>query len=112
MMTAVQQAGPSRTDVERWYREYRVELTRLAYLAIGDNEAAQDAVQEAFVALHLRAERVREPIAFLRAAVLNQCRTSIRRAQARPRVERWRRLLPAASTATSCESRHRLCCRL
>jgi len=86
MMTTVQQAGPSLPDVERWYRDYRVELTRLAYLAIGDNEAAQDAVQEAFVSLHLRAERVREPKISLRAAVLNQCRTTIRRAQVRRRL--------------------------
>lgn len=86
MMTTVQQAGPSRPDVERWYRDYRVELTRLAYLALGDNEAAQDAVQEAFVSLHLRAERVRHPKIFLRAAVLNQCRSTIRRTQVRRRV--------------------------
>lgn len=86
MMTTVRQAGPSRPDVERWYRDYRVELARLAYLAIGDNEAAQDAVQEAFVSLHLRVERVRDPKLFLRAAVLNQCRSTIRRAQVRRRV--------------------------
>lgn len=85
-MTAVQQVGPSAPEVERWYRDYRVELSRLAYLAIGDIEAAQDAVQEAFVSLHLRAERVRNPRAFLRAAVLNQCRSGIRRAEARRRV--------------------------
>jgi RNA polymerase sigma-70 factor (sigma-E family) len=73
------------------YRSSYADLVRLAYLVSGDRSAAEEAVQDAFVAAHRGWDRVREPLPYLRQAVVNRCRSWGRRQQ----LERERRPRPA-----------------
>ncbi|WP_433369446.1 SigE family RNA polymerase sigma factor [Streptosporangium sp. CA-115845] len=64
------------------YAEHALGLTRLALVMIGDRESAEDVVQEAFLGLHRRFGRLRDPekaLVYLRSAVLNNARTVLRR---------------------------------
>ncbi|MDQ1695272.1 MAG: hypothetical protein QOJ03_625 [Frankiaceae bacterium] len=68
--------------VEVLFRRHYAELLRLAVVMLGSREAAEDAVQEAFVALHRNSRSLRDPEAaeaYLRSAVLNRCRSWVRR---------------------------------
>src|SRR5215203_6202399 len=82
--------GPRRsaTDAARdefvdvLFRRHYLPLLRLGVVMLGSREAAEDAVQEAFVALHRHRSTLRDPEAaeaYLRSAVINRCRSSIRR---------------------------------
>jgi RNA polymerase sigma factor (sigma-70 family) len=74
---------PSRSElVEGLFRRHYAELLRLAVVMLGSREAAEDAVQEAFVSLHRNWRSLRDPgaaEAYLRSAVLNRCRSWVRR---------------------------------
>lgn len=74
---------PTRGElVEVLFRRDYAALLRLAVVMLGDREAAEDAVQEAFVALHRNRSSLRDPAAaeaYLRSAVLNGCRSWVRR---------------------------------
>ncbi|WP_123670848.1 SigE family RNA polymerase sigma factor [Actinocorallia herbida] len=64
------------------YREHALGLTRMAFLMVGDREAAQDVVQEAFLGLYRRWPSLRDPskaLPYVRSAVLNRCRSLLRR---------------------------------
>jgi DNA-directed RNA polymerase specialized sigma24 family protein len=57
-------------------------LAKLAYVMIGDREAADDIVQDAFSGLYRRWEHLSDPgkaLAYVRSAVLNSCRSALRR---------------------------------
>jgi RNA polymerase sigma-70 factor (sigma-E family) len=61
-------------------RQYPI-LLRIAYALLGTREGAEDAVQDAFVSLHRHWHGLRDPEAaegYVRAAVLNRCRSRIR----------------------------------
>lgn len=76
--------------VDVLFRRHYVSLLRLAVVMVGDREAAEDAVQEAFVALHRHHRSLRDrgaAEAYLRSAVLNRCRSWVRR-QATARAAR------------------------
>jgi DNA-directed RNA polymerase specialized sigma24 family protein len=65
------------------FREHHLELVRIAMVMVGDVATAEDVVQDAFERLHQRWPRLREPVdglAYLRASVLNGCRSIHRRA--------------------------------
>lgn len=68
------------------YQAQALSLTRLAHVMLGDKQAAEDVVQEAFCGLYRRweqlADRSKAPH-YLRASVLNGCRTALRRDKAR-----------------------------
>ncbi|WP_460356756.1 SigE family RNA polymerase sigma factor [Actinoallomurus acanthiterrae] len=69
-------------DVDELYREHSVGLIRLAMLMVGDGPTAEDVVQEAFLGLHDKWRSLRDPAAaltYLRSAVLNRCRSVLRR---------------------------------
>ena len=74
---------PARTDlVDVMFRRHYTALLRLAVVMLGDREAAEDTVQDAFVALHRHQRRLRDPEAaeaYLRSCVLNGCRSFMRR---------------------------------
>ena len=74
---------PARADlVDVLFRRHYANLLRLAVVMLGSREAAEDAVQDAFVALHRRRWGLRDPEAaeaYLRSAVLNRCRSWVRR---------------------------------
>lgn len=76
--------------VEVLFRRHYAGLVRLGVVMLGDREAAEDAVQDAFVAIQRNLPLMRDPEAaeaYLRSAVLNRCRSWIRRqvAQRAPR---------------------------
>ena len=75
--------APARAElVDVLFRRHYTALLRLAVVMLGDREAAEDAVQDAFVALHRRRRHLRDPAAaegYLRACVLNRCRSFVRR---------------------------------
>jgi RNA polymerase sigma factor (sigma-70 family) len=75
--------GPARAEVvDVLFRRHYTALLRLGVVMLGSREAAEDAVQDAFVALHRHRSTLRDPEAaeaYLRAAVLNRCRSWIRR---------------------------------
>jgi RNA polymerase sigma-70 factor (sigma-E family) len=75
--------------VEALYRACALDLIRLAYLMVGDRASAEDVVQEAFCGLYRRWDRLEHAdnaIYYLRASVLNGCRSVLRRRAVRRRV--------------------------
>ncbi len=74
---------PTRAElVDLLFRENYADLLRLGVVMLGSREAAEDAVQDAFVALHRHRRSLRDPEsaeAYLRSAVLNRCRSWVRR---------------------------------
>lgn len=64
------------------FRRHYAELLRLAVVMLGSREGAEDVVQDAFVSLHRNWRSMRDPEAaeaYLRSAVLNRCRSWVRR---------------------------------
>ena len=64
------------------YREHATGLIRLAVVMLGDRATAEDVVQEAFCGLYRRWAHLSDPaksLPYVRSAVLNGCRTVIRR---------------------------------
>jgi RNA polymerase sigma-70 factor (sigma-E family) len=64
------------------YAEHALGLVRLAVVMTGDRGAAEDIVQDAFLGLYQRWERLPDtsaPLAYVRVSVLNGCRTALRR---------------------------------
>ena len=70
------------------YRDQQVAMVRLAHLLTGSKAAAEDLVQDVFVSLHGVVEAVDNPPAYLRTAVVNRCRSHLRRAQLEDRHRR------------------------
>ena len=61
------------------YRRHYMAFVRLAYLTTGSHEAAQDIVQDAFVSASRSWDGVRDPEPYVRAIVVNGCRSWGRR---------------------------------
>jgi DNA-directed RNA polymerase specialized sigma24 family protein len=64
------------------YQDHAMSLIRLAYLMLGDRAAAEDAVQDAFCGLYRHWDRLDDPgraLGYVRTAVLNGCRSALRR---------------------------------
>ena len=64
------------------FRDHHGELVRLALLMVADVPTAEDVVQDVYASLHARGSRLAECEALLpyvRAAVLNGCRSVLRR---------------------------------
>lgn len=80
------EAVPAPASYEETYRSCYARLTRVAYLIIGSNEAAEEVVQDAFVALYPRFQRVRSPEAYLYRSVVNGSRAWLRRRRIARRV--------------------------
>lgn len=64
--------GDARLD--RLFREERLPLLRLAFLLVGSREAAEDLVQDAFIAVSSRLALIDNPVAYLRATIINGSR--------------------------------------
>ncbi|WP_167736098.1 sigma-70 family RNA polymerase sigma factor [Nocardioides sp. 503] len=76
MTTSAQDPGP---DLEETYRQHRLTLLRLAYLMCGSHDASEDAVQAVFASAHERWDQVRDPLPYLKRAVVNQVKDGQRR---------------------------------
>jgi RNA polymerase sigma-70 factor (sigma-E family) len=64
------------------FRDHHGELVRLALLMVGDLPTAEDVVQDVYTSLHVRWSKVEatdSPLPYVRAAVLNGCRSVLRR---------------------------------
>lgn len=78
------------SSVAALYEAHALALTRLAYVMLGDNASAEDAVQDAFFGLYRNWARITDPamaLPYLRKSVINACRS----------VLRWRRLRASRS---------------
>lgn len=78
--------GEDRGVVTEWppelaelYRERRVALVRIAYLLTSDAQVAEEIVHDAVIAMRGRWDSIEDPKAYLRAAVVNRCRSWLRR---------------------------------
>jgi RNA polymerase sigma factor (sigma-70 family) len=67
--------APRSDAVEDFYRRRFPDAVRLAHLLSGDASVAEDLAQEAFVRVRERLDDVDAPWAYLRAAVVNACRS-------------------------------------
>jgi RNA polymerase sigma-70 factor (sigma-E family) len=67
------------TDVAALFREHHGELVRLALLMVGDLPTAEDVVQDVYASLHRRRSQAEALLPYVRAAVLNGCRSVLRR---------------------------------
>lgn len=74
---------PARNEeLDVLFRRHYTGLLRLAVVMLGNREAAEDAVQDAFASLYRNWRSLREPDvaeAYLRSTVLNRCRSWVRR---------------------------------
>jgi RNA polymerase sigma-70 factor (sigma-E family) len=61
------------------YRERYVPMVRLAYLMVGSATVAEDLVQDAFARMYRHWDTTQHPRAYLRTAVVNACRSHLRR---------------------------------
>jgi RNA polymerase sigma-70 factor (sigma-E family) len=64
------------------FRDHHGELVRLALLMVGDVPTAEDVVQDVYTSLHAGGSRFASceaPLPYVRAAVLNGCRSVLRR---------------------------------
>ncbi|WP_203978873.1 sigma-70 family RNA polymerase sigma factor [Planotetraspora silvatica] len=93
---------PGSPDVEvvALYRDHRLHLVRLAVLLVGDQETAEDIVQDVFARLHGKWRPGVTTLAYVRTCVLNAARSVLRRrAVALRRTERVTDLVDSAETA-------------
>ena len=77
-------------DLTSVYLAHRLSLVRLAVLLVDDLYLAEDVVQDAYLSVHRRADRIRDPdatLAYLRISVVNAARSTIRKRQTARRYQ-------------------------
>lgn len=97
---------PGLSDVAGLFRERHAELVRLAALVVGDRATAEDVVQDVFARLCARGDLLPDQehsLAYVRAAVLNGCRSVLRRRALVRRIGGTRDLDRSASAPDSAE---------
>jgi len=70
-----------RAEFRRFFERHHRELARLAYLMLGDADAADDLTADALVAAWRQWDRVRaadQPLAYVRRVLMNMCSSRIR----------------------------------
>jgi RNA polymerase sigma-70 factor (sigma-E family) len=73
------------SDLVTVHRVHYRSLVRLAAL-LGDRSLAEEVVQDAFVHAYIAGDRIREPLSYVRRAVVNGARSSLRRRRVRERT--------------------------
>lgn len=71
----------AQAEFHRFFEAHHRDLARLAYLMLGDTDAADDLAADALVAAWHRWDRVRaadQPLAYVRRIVMNLCNSRIR----------------------------------
>jgi RNA polymerase sigma-70 factor (sigma-E family) len=94
---------PADPDLSALFRQHHADLVRLAVLLVQDQETAEDVVQDVFTRLHAR-RASRDPdlgLPYVRAAVVNGCRSVLRRRAVARRLgsSRWLLEEPAQGSA-------------
>jgi RNA polymerase sigma-70 factor (sigma-E family) len=74
-------AHPGGRDIAVIFRQHHADLVRLALLLVGDRASAEDVVQDVFTRLCARDRELHgdTALAYVRTAVVNACRTVLRR---------------------------------
>jgi RNA polymerase sigma-70 factor (sigma-E family) len=93
--------GDRAAIVSMLYAAHALGLIRLAHIMLGNRQAAEDVVQEAFFGLYRRWSHLDDrakALAYVRSSVLNGCRSQLRR---RPAVELEEAAGPPAISAES-----------
>lgn len=102
-MTVYSSAPASAQDaIDELYRAHALGLVRFAFMLTGDRVTAEDVVQEAFIGLYRRWDRIRDQasvLPYLRTSVVNGARSAHR---SRKRAGQLR--LPADPPAWSAEA--------
>lgn len=73
--------------LDELFRQEYQPMVRVAYLLLGNLDAAEDAVQEAFAHVHARRHQLREPGAYLRRCVVNGCNDRLRTRRRRGAID-------------------------
>ena len=84
-------------DITTLFRRHYAELVRLAVMLVGDRPTAEDVVQDVFARLHARRDRpgpTGDQLAYVRACVLNGCRSALRRRTLLSRIAGSRAPMP------------------
>ena len=76
------------SDAERVYTQAYRDLLRVAFVLTGSGPAAEDVVHDVFCRVGPRIAELDNPAAYLRVAVVNQCRSIHRRVRRAPRLDR------------------------
>jgi RNA polymerase sigma-70 factor (sigma-E family) len=82
---------------EEVYRATYERMTRVAFMMTGSDEAAEDIVQEAFVGLFARFDRLDDPVPYLRRSVVNGCLERGRRRSVAQRLDHLTATVSVAS---------------
>src|ERR1700742_284266 len=85
-------ASGARQDVAALYEAHAIGLIRLAKVMLGDQGAAEDVVQDAFLGLYRRWDSLSDhqrPVGYLPTSVLNGCRSAFRGQTRRDRALRF-----------------------
>lgn len=100
--------GDPDAAVAALYAGHALGLTRLAQVMLGDRAAAEDVVHDAFAGLYRRwgqlSDAGKAP-AYLRSAVLNGCRSALRRTRRAPVLEALEHAPDAATTMLATQAR-------
>jgi RNA polymerase sigma-70 factor (sigma-E family) len=76
------QAASAERAVTELYEAHALGMIRLAHIMLGDRQGAEDVVQDAFCGLYRRWSSLSDPgsaVHYVRSAVLNGCRSALRR---------------------------------
>ena len=102
---------PDATAIAALFRDHHAELVRLALLMVGDLPTAEDVVQDVYASLHRMSMSMsrntnhpESPLPYVRAAVLNGCRSVQRRRAIARRVAIIHRASQPHDTLASAES--------
>lgn len=71
--------GTAEDELAELYESQYDRLVRVAFVILGSDAAAEDAVQDAYVEVYRRWTSVDNPAGYLRRAVVNRCTAVIRR---------------------------------
>ena len=90
-LTELRQAAPetARQQVTALYQAHALGLVRLAVLMVGDQQAAEDVVQDAFLGLYRRWSALKDQdraLSYARSSVLNGCRMVLRARSSRDKI--------------------------
>jgi RNA polymerase sigma-70 factor (sigma-E family) len=97
-------SGSAEDGIDLLYREHALGLVRFALMLTGEQQTAEDVVQDAFFGLHRNWDQIRDPaslLAYLRTAVVNGARAVHR---SRGRVKARLHLVPGESPVWSAEA--------
>jgi len=108
--------GDAEVGVTELYGAHAVAMIRIALIMLGDRAAAEDVVQDAFFGLYRRWSKLDDPanaLTYVRSAVLNGCRDTLKRQSRRDRRDRataqsWQDAVSAEALALIGEDHRRI----